>query len=158
MTRAEALGWVILMEIDLAVTRSVSALNGLHQGEAKEMATCKDRSRGTNQFVQIGTLNDVTAGTGGQHAVHLLPAAICRVSQDLYLRNAEKNLSSGLGTVQVGHANINQHQVRLQLDGLGDGLAGTGCLTRYLELGGALESVLNLLARQRLVIANKNAV
>ena len=110
------------------------------------MATCKDCSRGTNQFVQIGTLNDVTAGTGGQHAVHLLPAAICTVSQDLYLWSCQKNLAGDFGTVQIGHANIHQHQVRLHLDGLGNGLVGVSCLTRDLELGGILESVLNLMA------------
>lgn len=90
---------------------------------------------GVHGFEQPGdafAFGHVSAGAGGLCNIHHAGALVHGQKKDVYAREALADFAGGGETVKNGHGDIQNHEIRLELNGLGQSIAPVGGLTTHL--------------------------
>ena len=77
--------------------------------------------------------------------------------QDPGIGNLAENQLSGLKTVDVGHADIHQDDVRVQLPCLFDSIKTINCLTTYFQVGARSQYRAETSPKYLVVVRQQNA-
>ena len=109
-----------------------------------------------NQVRPWGVLQNVPGGAGVQTSRDHFLLFIHREDQHLDFLVGLLDAARGLESAQVGHRNIHQHNIRVQLVSLADGLSPVMGLAYYLDGAFVLEDRLDALAEQGVIVTDQN--
>ena len=115
------------------IALSLAERAGKRVGEAKQrLARALDRAL---ELPERRALDDERRGARLEHSLDGLLVVETRERDDAGLRTMRADLPSRLDAVEPGHADVHEHDVRLELSGERDGRLAVGRFADDLDLG-----------------------